>query len=227
MSRYLIALGLSFCTAIAFMVIASGSTLLAESSGEAKNNGQESTKTLSREALLRAQPTDVVLGDKDAPVTVVEYASLSCGHCASFHNNVFPTLHENYIKTGNIQFIYRDFPLNPPALRAAQLARCAGDDKFHSYIKVMFDTQRGWAFGQDFLARLREIAILGGMKGAEFDACMQNQALETQIITSRQHAEQLLGVSSTPTLFVNGEKVEGAVNLDRMRSIIAKYVPAP
>jgi protein-disulfide isomerase len=169
--------------------------------------------------VLNVQPDDVIMGEKDAPVTIVEYASLSCGHCASFHEKILPGLKSKYIEPGKAKFIFRSFPLNAPALRGAMLTHCVADRDYYTFIEVMFDQQKAWAFDPNHVDMLGKIARLGGMSHDKFQACMENKELETQLIEAKKTAIEALEVRSTPTVFVNGTKVE-AHDLEAIQAAI-------
>ena len=163
---------------------------------------------------------DQVLGQPDAPVTMIEYASFTCGHCATFHTDTLPEIRTRYIDNGTVRFVFRDFPLDGLALRAGMLARCVENDRFFTVVDVLFESQRQWATSGDPLEALRRIGQLAGLSEAEFDACMENEALANQIIELRLEAEQRYDVSSTPTFVINGEVVSGAWPIDRFVELI-------
>lgn len=169
--------------------------------------------------LLSPLEGDHLAGDPNAPVLVIEYASLSCTHCAHFYNDTYPALKEKYIDTGKAAFIYRHYPLNEPALRGAMLAECSGD-KFHTFLKVLFRSQDKWAFTEDFMSALRGLANVGGISNSAFDDCMTDKELEDKIISGLKWAADDLQVESTPTLFINGEKVSGSRNIEELSTII-------
>ena len=156
-------------------------------------------------ALLQPQPGDVIIGAQNAPVTMIEYASLSCPHCAQFHSNVLPALKQQYIDTGKMRYIIRAFPHNEPALRAAMLAECVGPEEYHTYLKVLFGSQDKWAFDTHFLQSLATIAKVGGMSAQAFEQCMANSELEIRILMSRKRALEELNVNAVPTFFINGK----------------------
>lgn len=164
-------------------------------------------------------PPDYVLGQTDAPVTVIEYSSLSCPHCASFSNHAFPELREQYIKPGKVKFIHRDFPLNNPALRASMLAQCAGADKYYPFLKVLFGTQRKWV-SPGFMESLAMTAKLGGMSQEAFDACMNNKELETKVLESRKYGSEKFKISSTPSFVINGKMHKGLQTIEQMQAIL-------
>lgn len=149
------------------------------------------------------------LGDPAAPVTIIEYASLSCPHCASFHEERLPWLKETYIDTGRVRLEFRDFPLNAPALWGAMLAHCAGEERYFAYLDLLFARQDRWAFGNQVMPELQRIAQQAGMSGADFEACMADQSLQDQIIKSRADGIEAHGVDSTPTFVIDGEVING------------------
>lgn len=192
---------------------------------EAKTEPKPEDITITKEELLTISDQDMVLGKDDAPVTIIEYASMSCSHCATFHNNTFAELKEKYIDTGKVKFVFRDFPLNDPALRGAMLTRCSGDkEKFYKFKDVLFSTQNNWATKKDYLEILSNIAKIGGMTGEEFDKCESDKALEENILKIRFYAANVLQVRSTPTFFINSEKHEGAMKIDYFDREIEKII---
>jgi protein-disulfide isomerase len=166
---------------------------------------------VSVEELMKPGPLpDLVLGKDDAPITVVEYASMTCGHCANFHKKVFPPLKEKYIDTGKVRLVFREFPLDNLAAGASMLARCAGGDKTFPLISALFHTQESWAFVRgDPRPELFKVAKQAGFTQESFDKCLSDQKLLDDIAAVRTRASDLFGVNSTPTFFVNGKKLEG------------------
>jgi protein-disulfide isomerase len=161
--------------------------------------------------LMKSGPLpDLVLGNADAPITVVEYASMTCGHCAHFHTTVFPTLKERYVDTGKVRFIMREFPLDNLAAAAAMLARCAGDGKTFPLISVLFAKQDDWAFVKgDPRPELLKFAKQAGFTQESFEKCLTDQKLLDDIAAVRSRAAETFGVNATPTFFVNGKKLNG------------------
>jgi protein-disulfide isomerase len=177
----------------------------------------------SANEVLAISDKDVVLGDKNAPVTIIEYASMTCHHCADFHNKVFDELKTKYVDTGKVKFVFRDFPLDEPAMRGSMLARCAsknGHEQFLKFTKVMFSTQGDWAGKKNYLEVLSNIAKLGGMKGEDFESCMADKELEKQIIVGKFDAAKSLQIRSTPSFFINGELHNGAKDVKYMSEAI-------
>jgi protein-disulfide isomerase len=163
---------------------------------------------------LAVQPGDRVLGKADAPITIIEYASLTCPHCAHFEVDVLPKLKEKWIDTGKAKLVLRDFPLDEPALRAAMVARCAPPERFYPLVDTFFAQQEQWATTRDYRAALEKLAKLGGISNKEFAACISDKKLEDQVAQSRLTAAQQLGVDATPTFFINGKKFDGAPTLE-------------
>ena len=177
-------------------------------------------QTIPMDQLLAPGPLpDQVLGAAEAPVTIVEYASMTCPHCADFHAKTYPELKKRYIDTGKVRFIFREFPLDPLAAAGFMLARCAGDDKYYPMIETLFSQQKTWAV-QKPLPPLLAIAKQAGFTQQSFDQCLANQKLLDDIEKSRERASSKFGVNSTPTFFINGEKVAGALSIDELEKKI-------
>ena len=153
---------------------------------------------------------DLALGKADAPVTIVEYASMTCGHCATFHNTVFPALKEKYVDTGKVRLILREFPLDNLAAAASMLARCAGGDKTYALISTLFKDQDAWAFVKgNPVPALFKIAEAAGFTKESFDKCLTDQKLLDGITGTRDRASKSFNITSTPTFFVNGKRLNG------------------
>jgi protein-disulfide isomerase len=174
---------------------------------------------VSREALLRegALP-DLWQGSKDAPVTIIEYASTTCSHCATFHNTTFKELKEKYIDTGKVRFVLREFPLNPVDMGAYMLARCS-DERRDAVVNLLFAQQKAWANDKP-LAGLSQILRQTGMSQERFESCLKDQALYNKLSEVRDVAAKDFGVNSTPTFFINGVRLVGAVTLAEMEKVI-------
>ena len=164
---------------------------------------------------------DIAEGKADAPVTIVEYASMTCTHCAAFHQNVYGDLKKNYIDTGKVRFILREFPLDPLATAAFMLARELGDDKRDAAINLLFSQQKNWAFIDKPLDGLANVLKQTGMGQERFETILKDQALYEKVNKVRDRAAEKFGVNSTPTFFVNGEKYTGEVTLADIDKIIA------
>jgi protein-disulfide isomerase len=160
---------------------------------------------------------EMTLGPDTAKVTVIEYASATCPHCAAFHNETFEALKKEYIDTGKIKFVFREFPHQDAALAAFMLARCAPKEKYFPLIDVFFATQPEWT--QNPLEGLNKIAQQAGFTQENFDACMKNEAVAKDILAVRSKAESF-GVTGIPTFFVNGERYEGETTIEAFRAKI-------
>ena len=167
---------------------------------------------------------DIVQGKADAPVTMVEYASMTCTHCAHFHETTYPTLIKNYVDTGKVKFILREFPLDPLATAGFMLARCEGPDKRNAVVDLLFDTQKNWAFVDKPLESLEGILKQTGMGKDKFEACLKDQKLYDQVNEIRDRGAQKFGVSATPTFYVNGTKVTGELNPETLAKVLDPLV---
>lgn len=143
------------------------------------------------------------LGSDNAPIKVVEYSSLTCGHCASFHNTDFDKLKAEYIDTGKVQFIFKEFPLNKPAVDASMLARCMPQERYDSFTSLLFHEQEKWAYQQDYLNPLKQNAKLAGLSDEQIEKCLGNQELQSRIIGDMKAATDKFKIQSTPTFVVN------------------------
>ena len=174
--------------------------------------------------LMQAGPLgDVALGDEKAPVTIIEYASMTCGHCGQFAIAALPQLKEKYIDTGKARYILREFPLDTLALGAAMLARCAGNDKYHAVVDLLLRTQNTW-MGEHPIERLTTTLKQAGFTAESVKACLANQKVLDGIQAVRDHAVDKLGVNSTPTFFINGKKFIGDLSIDQMAKEIDPYL---
>lgn len=153
------------------------------------------------------------VGSATAPVTVVEYASMTCSHCATFHTTTFPELKKKYIDTGKVRFIFREFPFEPVATAAFMLARCMPDDKYFPMVSTLFETQKTWAYSNDPAAGLLAVAKQAGMSQADFEKCLTDKVLAEKVQESALYANKELGVNATPSFFINGKKLSGALGI--------------
>lgn len=172
--------------------------------------------------------TDMVIGSDKAPVTIVEYASMTCPHCAHFDETTFPELKKRYIDTGKVRFILREFPLDPLAAAAFMLARCAGEKdtgKYYAMVDTLFRQQQTWAVAKP-LDPLLAIAKQAGFTKETFDACLANQKLLDDIQKVRQQAIDQFKVKSTPTFFINGTEHVGAFTVEDMAKLIEPHLKA-
>lgn len=172
-----------------------------------------------------AQDSDVtandrILGDPNAPVTIIEYASLTCPHCAQFHANTLPDIKKNWIDTGKARLVYRDYPLDGVALQAGALARCVDEDRYFGFLDVLFRSQTQWARSSDPVGALGQIARLSGMDADAIDACFANTEVMNGILEGQQTAQQKYDISATPSFIVNGEKITGGRSAEEFEKIL-------
>ena len=159
-------------------------------------------------------------GAENAKVKIVEFASLTCGHCAKFHNEVMPILKEKYIEKGLIHFTYNDFPLDKFALKASMIARCAGNEKFFKFLDVFYKKQKDWTRTKDPFKSLLKIAKFGGLKDEELKVCIGNKSIEDGILKQRLNSSKKYDIKATPTLYLNGEKYNGDLTIEALESKI-------
>ena len=158
---------------------------------------------------------DVILGNADAPITIIEYASMTCGHCATFHNVTYPAMKTKYIDTGKVRYILREFPLDPLAAGAFMLARCSGNDKYYPIVEVLFQKQKEWVV-QNPIPPLLALAKQAGFTEETFEACLKDQKVLEGIESVRTHGAEKLGVNSTLTFFINGKVHRGSLTIEEL-----------
>lgn len=164
--------------------------------------------------------SEYMMGDKNAPIQVIEFASLSCSHCAKFHNETLPKIKENYIDTGKVKFIFRDFPLNAPALHGSMIARCLPKERYFGFLKLLFQKQDEWAFQPTYLKYLAQYAQLLGMDRAAFDRCIGNETVQKALIESIESAKTTWDISSTPSFVIDKHGVvSGARSYDSFAKV--------
>lgn len=162
-----------------------------------------------------ATTSDVfVLGRADAPLTVIEYASLACPHCAQFALVTLPEVKARYIETGKIRYVFRDFPHNLPALYAAMLVRCAGPDRAEGLIDLLFRTQSQWVVAEDPVAAMKQVVKLAGIGDAKADACLADETLKKLVVQSRFDAEKTLKIESVPSFVIGTATHSGELDID-------------
>ena len=170
-------------------------------------------------------PDDHILGNREAPVTIIEYASLTCPHCAHFHETTLPRLKTEYIDTGKAKLVYRDFPLDQVALRAAALAECVPADRYFGLLSILFQGQNNWATAPDPNAALARLGKLGGLSDEQVTACMNDEKRIDAVVAERLAGEQQYAIRSTPTFIINGKKYTGAPTFEQMQDSIKSALP--
>jgi len=211
-----------FCQSTAFVALATAAGLSALPSLTDQALAAEGPAISETELMAPGALPDMVLGDPKASVTVIEYASMTCPHCAHFQETTYPEIKKKYIDTGKIRYIFREFPLDNLAAAVFMLARCNADtnaDKYFSFIDVMFKQQRTWAVEKP-LDPLLTLSKQAGFTKESFDACLSNQKILDGIEAIRQRAVDKFKVNSTPTFFINGKSYSGALTTEEMSKVI-------
>jgi protein-disulfide isomerase len=170
---------------------------------------------------------DMILGKSDAPVTIIEYASLTCPHCAHFSTATFPKVKSELIESGKVRWVYRDLPLDRRALLAALLAHCMPQEKYFPTIEVLFATQDDWAAAPDAIAALSQVGRSAGLDQAAIDKCLHDQALIDKIIARIKDSEKLYNVQATPTFIIDGKSYSGDKDFVEFFGLVKDLLPKP
>jgi protein-disulfide isomerase len=175
---------------------------------------------IGRGAHAQSETAEHILGDPAAPVTIIEYASLTCPHCAAFHKETLPGLKERYIDTGKVKLNFQDFPLDENAVRAAMLTHCAGPERYYRFLDVFFAQQASWANARDPVAAIKQLAKLGGMSEEAINACLSDRSVEDTVLQARLEGQEKHGVRSTPSFIIDGKLYAGNRTVDEFAEII-------
>lgn len=167
---------------------------------------------------------DVWLGKEDAKVTIIEYASMTCPHCANFHEKIFPVLKEKYINTGKVRFTLREFPFDPLATAAFMLARCNGNNKYYAMVDLLFAQQKAWSSAPKPAEALLATVRQAGFTQESFEACLKNQSIYDAVKSVQERGDKTFGVDSTPTFFINGQKSSGSLSVEELDKILSPLV---
>src|SRR3954462_11465973 len=169
---------------------------------------------------------DMALGPANATVTMTEYASMTCPHCAAFNKDVFPKIKSEYVDTGKVRYVFREFPLDIKAAAGSMLARCIAKDdsgKYFAVIDMLFKQQNDWAM-KNTADTLTRIGKQAGLSQEAVEACLKDQALLDKIAADQKYASEVLKVDSTPTFFINGERIKGEASFEefdkRLKSLL-------
>ena len=176
----------------------------------------------TKEQLLGARPNDIVFGKANAPVTIIEYASLSCSHCGDFYKNTVSILKENEIKNGDVKLIFRHFPGDPFSLNGALLSLCMPETSRGAYIGMLLSQQEKWLNAKGDLEPLKKLTLQAGLSADAISACWGNKEKKDEMLQERLDAEKVLEVQVTPTLFINGVKEVGDLSLEKLRNKITE-----
>ena len=179
---------------------------------------QEAKKIDLTDLMTPPAEGDMSVGVDTAKVTIVEYASASCPHCAAFHNDVFSKIKTDYIDTGKVKFIFREFPHNDQAMAAFMLARCSPKEKYFPLMDIFFKTQQKWV--PDAYNQLKAIAKQTGMTETDFEACLKNEKVAKAIFEVRDKADKSYGVTGIPTFFINSKSYDGERSYDAIKAIL-------
>ena len=177
------------------------------------------TGAMAQSAAEIAKPVslpDMALGPANAPVTITEYASMTCPHCAAFNAEVFPKIKSTYIDTGKIRYVFREFPLDIKAAAGSMLARCIAKDdagKYFAVVDMLFKQQSDWVM-KNTTETLTRIGKQAGLSEKAVEDCLKDQALLDKIAADQKYAAEVLKVNSTPTFFINGEVIKGEASFD-------------
>jgi protein-disulfide isomerase len=184
--------------------------------------GPQTSATWSgADEMLKPGPLkEMELGSKDAPITVIEYASMTCGYCADFSNTIFPEFKAKYIDTGKVRFIFREYPLDPLAAGAFMLARCT-EENYFPFVEMLFLQHETWTRTNDPVTALFNLSKQAGFTEESFDKCLSNQPLLDGINAVKDRADKLFDVESTPTFFVNGRIARGVQTIDDFEKLFA------
>jgi len=223
MRKILIALGIIAVAALVGVAVVELRPSPGSTKGSASSGGQSFADAPTMP--FTVFPDDRVMGKADAPVTIIEYASFTCPHCAHFDTDVLPAVKPALIDSGKAKLVFRDYPLDALALRAAMLVRCAGNDRAFGMIDLLFQRQMQWATAQDPKAGLLGIANQAGLSEADFDACMANQDVQNAVVQSRVTAEQAYKIGSTPSFLINGRLAVGAPTAEQLMQMVDSLLP--
>jgi len=184
--------------------------------------------TSARAAMASVQDalSEMSIGSPDAPVTLHEYSSLTCGHCANFHTKTLPDIKKNYVDTGKVRIVFHDFPLDNLAFAAAMIARCAGPKRHFELFDRLYHSQDNWARSEKPRAALVAIARFSGLSVEDVDQCLNSDELAKGIQSTSQNAQDLYSISSTPTFILNGKKIQGALTYDDFKDELDKALSA-
>jgi len=184
------------------------------------------SSSISSKTLLDISENDFMIGNKNAPITIIEYASMSCSHCADFHTKTLPQLIEEYIDTGRVKIVFRDFPFNYPALLGTMVLRCVPEDTRYEYMQALYQLQLKWVNRENAKTtqELYKIMQSGGMTKKEFNSCIKNVDLENSILQSLIDAQSEFNIKSTPSFLINGLLIEGNKSFKVLKEIIDKQL---
>ena len=177
-------------------------------------------------SILDVKDNDFYIGEENAPITIIAYESMSCSHCADFHNNTLEYLKKEFIDTGTVKFVFRDFPFNYPALAGSMMLQCVSSEVRYEYMNALYKLQKNWVFRDQSKTRseLYKIMQSGGMQQNEFDMCLSDVKIENDILEGVMNAQREFNIRSTPAFIINGILYSGNKNIKEFRQIIDKIL---
>ena len=207
--------------AVGALLVAAAASALAIATDKALADKSGPAEVPVEELMKPTDLPDITLGKADAKVTVIEYGSMTCGHCAHFANKIFPDFKTKYIDSGKVRYIFREFPLDNLAAAVSMLARCSGGDKTMPLIETFYAQQENWAFeNSNPVPKLFDIAKQAGFTQESFDKCLTDQKLLDQITGQRTRANSDFGVKATPTFFINGKRLQDVPTIENFDKVI-------
>jgi protein-disulfide isomerase len=226
LAAFVVVAGLAGCSEESQTPVSDGAANSSQATDVAETGSTETPQPATNTSdLMTAGPLpDIALGKADAPVTIVEYASLTCPHCAAFHKETFPALKSNYIDTGKVRYIFREFPLDNYATAGFMLARCADQSKYYPILDAFFAQQRAFLDAADPFTWIQGFGKQVGFTQESMDACLSNQDLLDNVMAVRQRASEKYGVSSTPSFFINGKISRGGMGIEELSKQIDPLV---
>ncbi|MFV0256025.1 DsbA family protein [Candidatus Liberibacter solanacearum] len=217
----------ALCIAVVFVV---GSVFFYTKSRNSSNALPLPYSMIDVDILLAASPhamEEISIGRQDAPLTIVEYASMTCFHCAEFHNKTFKKIEDKYIKTGKVRFIFREFPLDSVSTTASMLARCAENrvkGGYFGFVSMLFKKQNDWIESKNYRESMFNMAKVAGFSRDDFDSCLGNQSILNDIKTGNKIAVEKLLINSTPSFFIGGNLYLGDMSEEVFSKIIDSMI---
>jgi len=185
-----------------------------------KQANKATSEKAGKVKLMSKPLPEMGMGNPKAPITIINYSSLTCGHCAQFHTDVLPKIEEKYIKPGLVRIIFRDYPGDQVSINAHRLAWCKGEIKYLDFVKLLYSTQEKWLSASDPLASLKSIALQNGISAKQFEACLKDQELLDKIIQLRLEGQKKYNITATPTIIINAKIYPRALSFDEFEDII-------
>lgn len=186
-------------------------------------NVQDFSTDISDDLLVTGALEDKFIGNANAPITIIEYASMTCSHCSNFHETVLPKIKEKYVDTGIVKFIFREYPIDQLAIVASMLGRCVEDDKYFPFINILFQQRDQWITEQP-IEPLKILSKQAGLSGELFDQCLANQELLDSLLWVKKYASEKLAVTSTPTFFINNKMITGSKSFETFENEIQNII---